>query len=316
MVDYSLKAPKSDFLSSISEGKDIGRGCFGKVAQGYDLKTHTSVAIKIMEKDRILHMPNGPQSVENELRVMERLPEHPSILKFYGWYDYPESVFIKMEVFSFPTLRSVFNNKQPTENELKPIIQKLIGGVMALHKEGIYHQDIQLGNILYDSSTGNLKLIDFGLAALSNEPVTGRFEVPFSISSSTEVALNKPFTPRTADIWQIGALIYECLTGGHSPFRTWANVDHTESKWKLGYRDMASLPDDILETVQPYFYPQQMIRKVSRSRMEIARLDVINRRYFLDVSWSDDLKSLLRGIFQPAENRLSLSEVSKHPWFD
>ena len=315
IVDYGLTEAKDMFLDHLHHGQIIGTGSYGIVAKGFDAKLKKQVAVKIMQKKRIINLPNGPQNIENELLVNQKLPNHPSIIKFHKWYDYPDSIYVELELFSHPSLGKFLNKYHPGEEEFKPIVKKIIEGLMALQNHGIYHQDIKPDNILYDQTTGDLKIIDFGLATLSNDPVNTRFEILMATSSSYEVALNKAYLPVQADIWQIGSLIYECASGGEIAFRPWTNIDYRESKWKKAYTEMVSLTDDLQKSMAPFFFPHEKIRKVTRSRMEIARLDVINLRYYMNDYWSEELKSLIRGIFQPVEKRLTLAEIYDHPWF-
>ena len=315
LINYAMSQPNDKILDYLVITKRLGDGCFGTVDKAYNSKLEKDVAVKVMDKKRVLALPDGPQRVENELMIMQRLLKHPNIIEFYRWFEYADNIYLEMEVFAHKDLGRWFNLSHPKEIHLKPIIKKVIEGVMFLHEHGIYHQDIKPSNILYDPIASEIRIIDFGLATMSNEPVNTRFEIPMATSTSYEVALNKPYTPMQADIWQIGSLIYECMSGGVIPFRPWTKINYDESKWKKAYRTMISLPNDIIDSLHPYFFPEETPIEINKSKMEVARLDLINLRYYTNVMWSDDLKSLIRGIFQPVDSRLSLHDIYNHRWF-
>ena len=93
--------------------------------------------------------------------------------------------------------------------------------VELLEKGQITHRDIKLENIIYDPQNGNIKLLDFGFAVISQEPIkstcgTLMYMAPEIFDRSKE------FRGQPTDIWACGVVLYAISTG-HFPFAA-----HTE----------------------------------------------------------------------------------------
>ena len=91
---------------------------------------------------------------------------------------------------------------------VKPLIRQLVQTLTFLHSLSIYHRDIKVFNLLVDikASGDVLKLIDFGVAALTNDPVKE------SLSSqgytSPEQLARQNHTPLETEVWQLGVFLY------------------------------------------------------------------------------------------------------------
>jgi serine/threonine-protein kinase len=101
---------------------------------------------------------------------------------------------------------------------------KVAGAVAFLHRRGILHRDLKPSNILLASASGREPLVcDFGLAGRLDEtsPSFGMVGTPAYMAPEQREA--GPLTP-AADIWSLGAILYELLTG-RSPFSSPSSGD-------------------------------------------------------------------------------------------
>ncbi len=99
-------------------------------------------------------------------------------------------------------------SQKTAEHLVKPILRQLIETMSFLHTLGIYHRDLKVFNLLVDERPEGhiLKLIDFGVAALSNDVHTD------TLSSqgftSPEQFEHQPHTPLETEAWQFGVFTF------------------------------------------------------------------------------------------------------------
>lgn len=110
------------------------------------------------------------------------------------------------------------------EHFAKVIVMNVLSGLMALHDAGYIHRDIDPTNIML-TEDGHIKLIDFGIAKQMNNLTTSDKSLTVSGSfmgkpeyASPELALGDVKAQnQTTDIYAVGILLYQCITG-HTPF--------------------------------------------------------------------------------------------------
>lgn len=99
------------------------------------------------------------------------------------------------------------------EAEAKMIMRQVFSAVEYIHQNGFCHRDIKLTNILIDHD-GNVKLIDFGFAAYSEEKLRLYCGTPSYMSP--EIVEKKRYDGKAVDIWACGVLMYKLLTGQYA----------------------------------------------------------------------------------------------------
>ncbi|KAE8709015.1 CBL-interacting protein kinase 2 [Hibiscus syriacus] len=133
-------------------GKLLGQGNFGKVYYVKHIETRQSVAIKVIEKEKIQKVGMIDQT-KKEISSMS-LVKHPNILELYegsGEWELREDI-----------ARKYFH--------------QLISAVDFCHRRGIYHRDLKPENLLLDEN-GTLDVLDFGLSALETDDEKKKKEV-------------------------------------------------------------------------------------------------------------------------------------------
>ena len=115
-----------------------------------------------------------------------------------------------MENCGADTLYSMFTEKNATEAEAKFFMKQAVRGLEALHKAGIFQQDVKITNMVVKGNS-LLKLIDFGL---SSEKTTPQYSIHGANGYySREMYLQLGYIPEKTDIWNIGVCTYRILYG-------------------------------------------------------------------------------------------------------
>ncbi|KAK9902575.1 hypothetical protein M0R45_001510 [Rubus argutus] len=121
--------------------------------------------------------------------------------------------------YRWGTVLQIKQGGRLTETEGRKLFQQLIDGVSYCHKQGVFHRDLKLENILLDS-TGNIKICDFGFSAL---PQHFRSDGLLHTACGTpnyvapEILANKGYDGAAADIWSCGVILFAILSG-YLPF--------------------------------------------------------------------------------------------------
>jgi eukaryotic-like serine/threonine-protein kinase len=194
----------------------LGEGGMGVVYRAEDLMLRRTVALKFLGGQVIGHSA-GRARFLHEAQAAAMI-DHPNVCAVYGFEEAGGHVFIVMEfVEGAPLSRRLREGRMPLRVSLSTAIQ--IGeGLRAAHDKGIVHRDVKPGNILIGTD-GMARLTDFGLALLAEGT---RITTPGTLVGtvaymSPEQALTKA-VDRRSDIWSLGAVLYEMITGT-PPFR-------------------------------------------------------------------------------------------------
>jgi 5'-AMP-activated protein kinase catalytic alpha subunit len=132
-------------------GRLLGQGTFAKVYYARNLKTGESVAIKAMDKEKILKVGMIEQ-IKREISVM-RLVRHPNIVRLYEVMASKSKIYIVMEYVKGGELfNRVVEKGRLKEEEARKYFQQLISAVDFCHSRGVYHRDLKPENLLLDDN--------------------------------------------------------------------------------------------------------------------------------------------------------------------
>ena len=299
----------------LKPNKTLGRGTFSKVIKAYDLELKKDVAAKlIMKKGLIKLVSNFKEALNHEIFINSKMPEHPALIKYYRFADTKSLVMLETELFEGDNLEQMMGVKWQSESEARSIMKQVLGGLQAMHENGIYHLDVKPGNILLNKRTGKIKLIDYGLAVTDKGPFNVSLESPYG-KGSQEVALTNQFTPALMDIWQFGSTLYQ-IVSRITPFRGYASVPENERIEKKRYKIVPKLTEKVKTLIERRPDANSYIKYVyPLNSYIIPRLDHLNLCFPINRFWSHELQDLLKNIFTTPDKRLSLEEISAHPWF-
>jgi serine/threonine protein kinase len=196
----------------------LGAGGMGAVYKARQPQLDRFVALKILSH----HLASDPAFVERfnrEARVLGRL-NHPNIVGIHDFGTAGPYCYLLMEYVDGVNLRQAMRAGRFTPTEALAMVQHLCAALEFAHAEGILHRDIKPENILIDSK-GRVKIADFGIAKLVGEDREQDFTLTMQgsvLGSPHYMAPEQIETPgdvdQRADIYSLGVVLYEMLTGG------------------------------------------------------------------------------------------------------
>ncbi|KAJ8762649.1 hypothetical protein K2173_010670 [Erythroxylum novogranatense] len=199
-------------------GRTLGEGTFAKVKFARNIETGENVAIKILDKEKVLKHKMITQ-IKREISTM-KLVRHPNVIRMYEVMASKTKIYIVLEFVTGGELFDKIASKgRFKEDEARKYFQQLINAVDYCHSRGVYHRDLKPENLLLDAS-GVLKVSDFGLSAL---PQQVRDDGLLHTTCGTpnyvapEVINNKGYDGAKADLWSCGVILY-VLMAGYLPF--------------------------------------------------------------------------------------------------
>jgi serine/threonine protein kinase/tetratricopeptide (TPR) repeat protein len=196
---------------------EIGKGGMGVVYRARDLKLERSVALKFFP-DEVVASEKDKQRFIKEARLAAAL-DHPNIGAIYGIESTGDGrTFIVMAFYDGQSLAQRIHLGGPMKlSEVLDTAKQMARGLAEAHSHSIIHRDIKPSNVMYTSS-GLLKIVDFGLAHVSEQTATlthgGAGTVGYM---APEQSLSRG-TDERADIWAVGVVLAEMLTG-QNPFQ-------------------------------------------------------------------------------------------------
>lgn len=223
-LEAKLKWSSGDSASVDSRlqiGFKMGEGTFASVYEGYDKLLKRNVAIKVIDKAKVMGNQRLKELVEREVAHLANLPHCEQVCQFYRLYEDSckvaecNQVYIVLEFCGSRTLSSYMKNFGPLgADKVKSIFKEIVAGVEFLHSHHIYHRDLKLENILL-TSLNKVKIVDLGLSTRKNDPTTEISGTPAYFTP--EQIRQQPYTPSKVDIWCLGVILHY-LTYGKHPF--------------------------------------------------------------------------------------------------
>jgi Tol biopolymer transport system component len=205
----------------------LGEGGMGVVWRALDTKLDREVAIKVLpaaftaDAERLARF-------EREAKLLASL-NHPGIAGIHALEEGPSGRFLTMELVPGEDLEARLARGPLAVDEALDVGRQIAAALEAAHASGVIHRDLKPANVKC-TPDGQIKVLDFGLAKAA-DPLPDAASIDFSISPtltsagtragmilgtaaymSPEQARGKPVDKR-ADLWSLGCVLYECLTG-------------------------------------------------------------------------------------------------------
>ena len=166
------------------------------------------VAIKLLPPQWTFDA-NLRQRFQQEAQIVATL-EHPAIVPIYDYGDYEGQPYLVMRYMSGGSLRDRMNRPLPIA-EVARILERLAPALDLAHDQGIIHRDLKPDNVLFDNHQQPY-LADFGIARIAEGTQTMTIVGTPAYMSPEQVQGNVALD-RRADIYAIGVMLFEMLTG-------------------------------------------------------------------------------------------------------
>ncbi len=190
----------------------IGVGGMAVVYKAYDTIDHRTVAIKIL-KDEFSGNAEFLRRFKNESKAIAVL-DHPNIVKVYNVSFGDRIQYIVMEYIDGISLKEyLLQQKEVKWKEAIHFTVQILRALQHAHEKGIVHRDIKPQNIML-LQDGSIKVTDFGIARFSHSET--RTMTDKAIGSVHYIAPEQArgdLTDEKADIYSVGVMMYEMLTG-------------------------------------------------------------------------------------------------------
>jgi serine/threonine protein kinase len=213
-VDRLLKGRNEGFFfGGVKVLFHIAEGTFARVYRGRKQPGNQSVAIKVL-RQRFTADPSAVQRFNQEAEAGMRLI-HPNIVRIYDFGEQDRQYFMIMEFVEGSNLRDFLRIRGRLKpHEALPLMLGLARGLSYAFEQGVTHRDLKGTNILV-STTGEAKLVDFGLATLRSDDsraatAHGQRTVDYS---ALERTCGSPKGDPRSDIYFLGCVYYHMLTG-------------------------------------------------------------------------------------------------------
>src|SRR5262249_5091040 len=213
-----LLLPVGSVLANRYEILDLlGEGGMGAVYKARDNELDRMIALKVIRPE-LASNPEILQRFKQEL-VLARQVTDRNIIRIFDLGEADGMRFITMEYVEGTSLYQILreHGKLPVK-EAAEIIEQVLSGLKAAHREGVIHRDLKPGNIMRDKQ-GRLLVMDFGLArSLESDGMTKTGAVLGTMEyMSPEQAMGGAIDPRS-DLFTVGLIFFELLSG-KMPFK-------------------------------------------------------------------------------------------------
>ena len=296
------EACKTDFESL--EDKSIGKGGFGSVWKVRHKVTKQIFAIKVINKESIVKQKMVEQT-NREIEIMYKL-DHPHIIKLYSHFEDDEDFCLIMQMASKGQLYTIIKRlKRLDQRTAAQYMREVISAIKYLHTRNppIIHRDIKPENILLDQE-GRCKLADFGW---SNFEEGNKFRDTYCGTPEylAPEMVTKSGHNESVDIWALGVLLFEMLTG-RTPFnytgdriQLFNNIKTLRIVWT---DDFPQLAKDLVGRI---------LRLNPKDRLTLDQM--INHQWFKEVPI---IKPVLTPVIYNERQKLESHLIQSIPEFD
>ncbi|AQZ18938.1 KCC4 (YCL024W) and GIN4 (YDR507C) [Zygosaccharomyces parabailii] len=221
----SVPTVRGDKVGPWKLGETLGFGSTGKVQLAYNEITHQQAAMKEISK-AIFNSKTAPGSssiaastpdalpygIEREIIIMKLL-NHPNVLRLYDVWETNPSLYMVLEYAEKGELFNLLVERGPLpESEAVCFFRQIIIGVSYCHALGIVHRDLKPENLLLDHKL-NIKIADFGMAALETEDKLLETSCGSPHYAAPEIVSGIPYHGFASDVWSCGVIFFALLTG-------------------------------------------------------------------------------------------------------
>jgi serine/threonine protein kinase len=217
----------------------LGKGAMGEVYLGRDPRLGREVALKVISEGSDFG-DEAEARFEREARAAALL-NHPHIVTVYEFGEDERVHYLAMEYIQGEDLEALIRSGRSPKAELLKVLVQVCEGLGYAHERGVVHRDIKPANILVARHGKRLeaKLMDFGVAQMGPSGLTQTGTWMGTVSYMAPEYLDTSRATSSSDLFALGVILYEILTGGRKPF-------HGDTTTSVLNRILLHAPEPIL----------------------------------------------------------------------
>ncbi len=208
-----------DRLGKFEVVRLLGKGAMGEVYLGRDPKLGREVALKVISAGSAFG-EEAQARFEREARAAAML-NHPHIVTVFEFGEDEGVHYLAMEFLDGNELETLIREGKTPKAELLKVLAQVCDGLAYAHEQGVVHRDIKPANILVTKrgKRFHAKLMDFGVAQMGPSGLTQTGTWMGTVSYMAPEYLDTGKATTSSDLFALGVILYEVLTGGRKPFR-------------------------------------------------------------------------------------------------
>ncbi|KAI8801869.1 kinase-like domain-containing protein [Cladochytrium replicatum] len=218
---------KADFENKYIVLKKLGSGGHSVVRLGRRIEDNEQVVCKFIRQASVWHWhqdTNTEHKIPLEIHLLKKFSElgHPGLIRYYEDYECMGRYVIIMEYLGgdWVDLYDYIELYGPVvEEDSRVIFKQIVETVKYLHRIGYSHNDIKDENIMINTKTKQIKLIDFGSATALGPGTTCKHFYGTKKFAAPEALCGDPYPAATQEVWALGTLLYVLLFK-MDPFKT------------------------------------------------------------------------------------------------
>ena len=275
-INNSLEGNQLINFKSFTILDEVGSGSFGKVYKVIKNDTKQVFALKQLNKEYLIKQKQLKYAI-GECKILAYL-NHPFIIKMNYAFQTPKNLYMVLDYCPNGDLMTHLGERNRFPEVVSRFyIAEIILAIEYLHSLDIVYRDLKPENILLDRA-GHVRLADFGLAKENVNPLNPAMSFCGSPAYLAPELLSKKGSEKSADVYGIGAILYELLSG-MPPFYS----DNIKELFRNIKRGMLQFPKIIKSEAQDLM--RLLMNKDPKKRPKLSA--VKTHVFFKDINWED-----------------------------